>query len=433
MIARRRMIKVAAALISILLSSRILKQESKDDFALAFSVSPTAMSKPVQTRPSRLLMSSGSPATTLMSMDDIAKELNEVESGFERRMKSAQTTSEVETIRRDYLGKKGPINSVMGFMRLLSNEDKPKLGVLVNAVKDTIEQQIQSRASEIEIQELEKQMENEYVDVTKPGLNRYADIGRRHPLSIVMEHATSIFVKDLGYDSVTDAALSPEIETDYYCFQALNCPKDHPSRDMQDTFYLTADREVLLRSQTSSVQIRYMERHKPPFRMVSPGRVYRKDDIDATHSFMFHQIEILAVEKRGELTLGHLKGTVEYFLKKMLGPNIKVRFRGSYFPFTEPSMEVDVFFRNKWMEVLGCGMVDPAVLDMAGIDSNEYTGFAAGFGVERFAMVMFGINDLREFYKNDKRFLQQFPHFYDDGALMKHDSRGHRRRERIPA
>jgi phenylalanyl-tRNA synthetase alpha chain len=208
---------------------------------------------------------------------------------------------------------------------------------------------------------------------------------------------------------------SPEIETDYYCFEALNCPKDHPARDMQDTFYLTDDREYMLRTHTSSVQIRQLGKRRPPLRIVAPGRVYRKDDIDATHSLMFHQVEILAIEERGELNLGHLKGTVEHFLKNMLGPNIQIRFRGSYFPFTEPSMEVDVFFRGKWMEVLGCGMVDPAVLEMAGLDPEEYSGFAAGFGIERFAMVIHGIADLREFTKNDQRFLSQFPHFYDDG------------------
>jgi phenylalanyl-tRNA synthetase alpha chain len=233
---------------------------------------------------------------------------------------------------------------------------------------------------------------------------------------MTMEKAVDIFVR-LGYDTVTGCQESPEIETDYYCFEALNCPKDHPARDMQDTFYLTEDMEYMLRTHTSAVQIRQLEKRKPPLRIVAPGRVYRKDDIDATHSLMFHQVEILALEKRGELNLGHLKGTVEHFLKNMFGPDIKIRFRGSYFPFTEPSMEVDVFFRGKWMEVLGCGMVDPNVLQMAGIDPEEYSGFAAGFGVERFAMVIHGISDLREFYKNDKRFLRQFPHFYDDGTF----------------
>ena len=180
---------------------------------------------------------------------------------------------------------------------------------------------------------------------------------------------------------------SPEIESDYYCFEALNCPPDHPARDMQDSFYLNdpdgPEETYMLRTHTSAVQIHQMEKRKPPFRIVAPGRVYRKDDIDATHSLIFHQVEILAIEERGVLTLGDLKGTVEYFLKQMFGPEIKVRFRGSYFPFTEPSMEVDVWFRGKWLEVLGCGMVDPRVLEKAGIDPEKYSGFAAGFGAER--------------------------------------------------
>jgi phenylalanyl-tRNA synthetase alpha subunit len=241
-----------------------------------------------------------------------------------------------------------------------------------------------------------------------------ATYGHRHALSMTMEKAVDIFTR-LGYDTVTECAESPEIESDYYCFEALNCPKDHPARDMQDTFYLTSDLETLLRTHTSAVQIRQLSKRKPPLRIVAPGRVYRRDDIDATHSLMFHQVEILALEEKGSLDLGHLKGTVEYFLREMFGPGIKVRFRGSYFPFTEPSMEVDVFFRGRWLEVLGCGMVDPAVLEMAGIDPEKYSGFAAGFGVERFAMVIHDIKDLREFVKSDLRFVEQFPHYHDDG------------------
>ena len=189
---------------------------------------------------------------------------------------------------------------------------------------------------------------------------------------------------------------------------------------MQDSFYLTDPDDdsvetYMLRTHTSAVQIRQMESRSPPFRIVAPGRVYRKDDIDATHSFMFHQVEILAIEERGKLTLGHLKGTVEVFLREMFGPSVKVRFRGSYFPFTEPSMEVDVWFRGKWLEVLGCGMVDPRVLEKAGIDPDKYSGFAAGFGAERFAMVTYGITDIRLFYQGDVRFLDQFPTFPDQG------------------
>ncbi len=332
-------------------------------------------------------------------------------------MNDAKDVSEAEAIRIEYLGKKGPINKAMSYMRNLPNEDKPKLGAVVNQIKNELEQVINERKEELEVTEIEKQMAEEAIDVTLPGLTPYADIGRRHPLSMVMEKAVDIFTS-LGYDTVTDCEDSPEIETDYYCFEALNCPKDHPARDMQDTFYLTDDLGQMLRTHTSAVQIRQLAKRKPPLRIVAPGRVYRKDDIDATHSMIFHQIEILALDEKGKLNLGHLKGTVEHFLKQMFGPDVEVRFRGSYFPFTEPSMEVDVFFRGKWLEVLGCGMVDPNVLTMAGVDPEKYSGFAAGFGVERFAMVIHQIQDIRSFFNGDKRFLEQFPHFYDEGLTM---------------
>lgn len=360
--------------------------------------------------------------TDQISIENVAAELRQIKQDVDAQIQQITTVNEAEALRREYLSKKGPISKAMGYMRLLSNEDKPKLGAVVNEIKDELEVTILQRKSELEDAAILKQMEDDMVDVTIPGLMQSLDIGRRHPISMTMEKALDIFVR-LGYDTVTSCEDSPEIETDYYCFEALNCPKDHPARDMQDTFYLTHDLEYMLRTHTSSVQIRQLEKRKPPLRIVAPGRVYRKDDIDATHSLMFHQVEILAIEKRGELNLGHLKGTVEHFLKNMFGPDIRIRFRGSYFPFTEPSMEVDVFFRGKWMEVLGCGMVDPNVLKMAGIDPEEYSGFAAGFGVERFAMVIHQIDDLREFYKNDKRFLQQFPHFYDDGTCVCGDDR----------
>jgi len=349
-----------------------------------------------------------------ISIEEITAELKQHKDDFDSKINQATALSEAEAIRVEYLGKKGPINKVMGYMRLLSNEDKPKLGAVVNEIKTELENVVKSRKEELEILEIEEQMKEETVDVTLPGIVHEADIGRRHPLSKVTERALDIFT-GLGYDTVTDCADSPEIESDYYCFEALNCPKDHPARDMQDTFYLTPDLGKMLRTHTSAVQIRQLEKRKPPLRIVAPGRVYRKDDLDATHSFNFHQIEILAIEERGKLNLGHLKGTVEYFLKEMFGPDVNVRFRGSYFPFTEPSMEVDVFFRGKWLEVLGCGMVDPNVLTLAGIDPEKYSGFAAGFGVERFAMVIHQITDIRDFCNSDKRFLEQFPHFYDEG------------------
>eukprot|EP00428_Durinskia_dybowskii_P042690 CAMPEP_0170270554 /NCGR_PEP_ID=MMETSP0116_2-20130129/35222_1 /TAXON_ID=400756 /ORGANISM="Durinskia baltica, Strain CSIRO CS-38" /LENGTH=634 /DNA_ID=CAMNT_0010521747 /DNA_START=81 /DNA_END=1985 /DNA_ORIENTATION=+ len=351
---------------------------------------------------------------TAVSIDSVKDELRQVEVELTAKLEACESVNEAEALRREYFGKKGPIQGAMKYMRDLAPEDKPKLGVVVNQVKDSLEIIMKEAKDRLELQDLESQMESEKIDVTMPGLYPSADIGRRHPLSMTMEKAVDIFVS-LGYDTVTACEDSPEVESDYYCFEALNCPKDHPARDMQDTFYLTNDRELMLRTHTSAVQIRQLEKRKPPLRIVAPGRVYRRDDIDATHSLMFHQVEILALEPVGELDLGHLKGTVEYFLKKMLGPDIETRFRGSYFPFTEPSMEVDVKFRGKWLEVLGCGMVDPRVLEMAGIDPEKYSGFAAGFGVERFAMIIHGIKDLREFTKSDARFLKQFPHFYDDG------------------
>lgn len=351
-----------------------------------------------------------------LSIDDVTAELSQHKDDFAAKLATTTTVKEAEAVRVEYLGKKGPINQAMSYMRVLPNEEKPKLGAVVNTIKGELEEAITLRKSDLEISEMEDKMKDEAIDVTMPGLSQYTQTGKRHPLSMTMEKAVDIFL-NLGYDTVTECSESPEIEDDYYCFQALNCPQDHPARDMQDTFYLTDDMGKLLRTHTSAVQIRQLAKRTPPLRIVAPGRVYRKDDIDATHSMIFHQIEILALDERGKLNLGHLKGTVEHFLKQMFGPNIQVRFRGSYFPFTEPSMEVDVFFRGKWLEVLGCGMVDPNVLEMAGIDSTKVSGFAAGFGVERFAMVIHDINDIREFYKNDFRFLDQFPHFYNDGLL----------------
>lgn len=353
-------------------------------------------------------------STEEVSISDVQAELEQVQADFTSEMESCESMADAEKVRVKYLGKKSPINKSMGYMRSLPNEDKPKLGAVVNKIKAKFEKEVAEAKEKLQFADIEEQMKADAIDVTLPGIMPTNDIGRRHPLSMTMEKAVDIFT-DLGYDTVTSREDSPEIETDYYCFEALNCPKDHPARDMQDTFYITEDRELMLRTHTSAVQIRQLEKRKPPLRIVAPGRVYRKDDIDATHSLMFHQVEILALEPSGELDLGHLKGTVEHFLKEMLGPEIKTRFRGSYFPFTEPSMEVDVFFRGKWMEVLGCGMVDPRVLEKAGIDPEEYSGFAAGFGVERFAMIIHGVKDLREFVKSDVRFLQQFPHFYDEG------------------
>eukprot|EP00526_Cylindrotheca_closterium_P004941 CAMPEP_0113633386 /NCGR_PEP_ID=MMETSP0017_2-20120614/17374_1 /TAXON_ID=2856 /ORGANISM="Cylindrotheca closterium" /LENGTH=634 /DNA_ID=CAMNT_0000544021 /DNA_START=128 /DNA_END=2032 /DNA_ORIENTATION=+ /assembly_acc=CAM_ASM_000147 len=385
--------------------------QSSTSNPLRSSFASTAATTLPRSHPQQLFMSSN---TEEISIADIQSELEQVQADFTSKLEACESMAGAEALRVEYLGKKGPVNKSMGYMRSLPNEDKPKLGAVVNSVKDTLETLMAEAKERLEFADIEAEMEAQAIDVTLPGIDPMGNVGRRHPLSMTMDKAIDIFTA-IGYDTVTSCEDSPEIETDYYCFEALNCPKDHPARDMQDTFYLTEDRELMLRTHTSAVQIRQLEKRKPPLRIVAPGRVYRRDDIDATHSLMFHQVEILALEKSGELDLGHLKGTVEHFLKEMLGPQIKTRFRGSFFPFTEPSMEVDVFFRGRWMEVLGCGMVDPRVLEKAGIDPEEYSGFAAGFGVERFAMIIHGVSDLREFVKSDVRFLEQFPHFYDDG------------------
>ena len=322
-------------------------------------------------------------------------------------LQEAEEITAVEKLRVKYLGKKGTLTVIMKMVGKLAKEDRPLLGAAVNIAKEKVSSLVAERKVAIEEENIRKKEESEWVDVTMPGIRPARIPGRVHPITSTMKIATNIFV-DIGYDLIDDPKYNRDIETDYYCFTALNCPPNHPAREMQDTFYLTADQKNLLRTQTSSVQIRYMEENKPPFKIIAPGRVYRRDTADATHSSTFHQIEILAVDKMGVLNFGGLKATVTHFLKKMLGEEIETRFRGSYFPFTEPSVEVDVFFRGRWLEVLGCGMVDPAVLENVGLDPEEWSGFAAGFGVERFAMVMHEIPDIRELYRNDTRFLTQF-------------------------
>jgi len=343
------------------------------------------------------------------SIDDIVKELEALELECCEKLLLVESEKEAQNVKVEYLGKKGPVQKVMARMRDLPNEDKPKLGKFVNEVKQVLEEAVEAAKERLKDKELDKYIEDTTFDVTLPGL-WYKPVGHRHPLQMTMEKTVDIF-RELGFDEIDGVEYSPYIESDYYCFEALNTPPDHPARDMQDTFYMDEEQSMMLRTHTSAVQIRYMERHQPPFRIVAPGRVFRKDDVDATHSPIFHQVEILAIEELGNLTLGHLKGTVEYFLRKMFGNDIQVKFRGSFFPFTEPSMEVDVFFKGKWLEVLGCGMVDPRVLRAVGIDPEKYGGFAAGFGIERFAMVIHEIPDIRLFYENDVRFLEQFPQF----------------------
>lgn len=324
-------------------------------------------------------------------------------------LEATEDAAVVEDVRVSYLGKKGRLTSVIKLVGKLPAEDRPALGAAMNEAKSRLMDALAARKEYIEDLEMRRQEEEEAIDVTLPGIRARPMTGRIHPVLNTMDMALEIF-SDLGYEIVEHEEFNRELETDYYCFEALNCPKDHPARDMQDTLYLREDKSLLLRTQTSAVQIRYMEKNKPPFAIIAPGKVYRRDAVDATHTPMFHQIEILALDKVPRLNLGSLRATVDHFLKKMLGNDIKTRYRGSYFPFTEPSMEVDVFFKGRWLEVLGCGMVDPRVLEKVDIDPEEYQGFAAGFGVERFAMVMHEIDDIREFYKNDLRFLVQGMH-----------------------
>jgi len=325
-------------------------------------------------------------------------------------LESARTLEEVENIRVRFLGKKGELTQVLRAMGQIPPEERPRIGQLANQVKEVLEKALQQARERVEGQELAFRLEREKIDVTLPGYP--LPLGHRHPIYQTLEEIRDIFV-GLGFDVVE----GPEVEKDYYNFEALNIPKDHPARDMQDSFYITE--EILLRTHTSPVQIRVMEERYPeiPIKIIAPGKVYRRDD-DATHSPMFFQVEGLLVDRK--VTFGELKGTLMTFLKQMFGEGIRVRFRPSYFPFTEPSAEVDmscvicngegcrVCKQTGWLEILGSGMVHPQVLKMAGYDPQEVSGFAFGLGVDRIAMLRYGIDDLRLFYENDHRFLQQF-------------------------
>ena len=319
--------------------------------------------------------------------------------------------SELNDIRVKYLGKKGEITGFLRGLGQLSQEDRPRLGQIVNEARHQIEALIAEKNAELKEHEMAERLANETLDVTLPG--RHTWRGRLHPLTLTLNRIKDIFLA-MGF-SVEEG---PEIERDYFNFEALNLPKDHPARDMQDSFYITE--EILMRTQTSPVQARTMQAHEPnsPIRMIAPGRVYRRDDYDATHSPMFTQVEGLVVDEG--IRFSDLKGTLELFLRKIFRENVGVRFRPSFFPFTEPSAEVDiscVMCHGKgcrvckgtgWLEILGAGMVHPRVLEMSGYDPKKVSGFAFGLGVERIAMLSYGIDDLRLFYDNDLRFLRQF-------------------------
>lgn len=315
----------------------------------------------------------------------------------------------LDALRVKYLGKKGELTTILKQMGKLSAEERPVIGQMANEVRQTLEDAVARRQEELKAKELDRRLASEKLDITMPGKTRTE--GGLHPLSIVQEDLIDIF-RSMGFDVVD----GPEIETDYYCFEALNVPKDHPARDMQDTFYLGEN--LLLRTQTSAAQIRTMEGRKPPIRIVCPGRVYRADDLDATHSPIFHQMEGLVVDKG--ITMCDLKGCLEQFVHEIYGPETKVRFRPSFFPFTEPSVEVDVSCSAcggkgcrvckgaGWIEILGAGMVHSRVLKGCGIDPDVYTGFAFGIGLDRLTTTRYKISDIRLLFENDQRFLEQF-------------------------
>ena len=330
------------------------------------------------------------------SLDQIEVELNKLSQLAIRNIKNIKSNSELDNLRVSLLGKKGQLSNILKYMGRLSDTERPIIGQKANILKSKLQELINQRREELINEELEIKILNERLDVTIPPVGTPS--GNKHPLISTQEEIIDIFC-GLGY-SVENG---PEIESDFYNFESLNIPKNHPARDMQDTFYLNEN--LLLRTHTSPVQIRYLERNKPPAMIIAPGRVYRRDAVDSTHSPVFNQVEVLCIDEG--INFSHLRGTVLTFLKSFFG-DLPVRFRASYFPFTEPSAEVDVQWKGKWLEVMGCGMVDPTVLDKLGIDSEKYSGFAAGLGVERFCMVRHQIDDIRRFYTNDLRFLEQF-------------------------
>ncbi len=337
------------------------------------------------------------------------EKIEEIKASVEGILKNAADMDALEQIRIKYLGKKGELTAVLKGMGKLSAEERPKMGALANEVRAKLEKEIEEKKTEIGAALEKAKLKAEVVDVTMPG--RKQNSGKLHPLTKTMNEIKDIFI-GMGFQ----IADGPEVEYDYYNFEALNIPPNHPARDTQDTFYI--EDNIVLRTQTSPMQIRVMEKTKPPIRIIAPGRVYRSDTVDATHSPVFHQIEGLVVDKG--VTMADLKGTLEMLAKSLYGEKTRVRFRPHHFPFTEPSAEMDVSCfvcggkgcgvckGEGWIEVLGCGMVHPKVLKNCGIDPEVYSGFAFGIGLERIAMGKYDIDDLRLFFENDQRFLNQF-------------------------
>ncbi|WP_400242712.1 phenylalanine--tRNA ligase subunit alpha [Niallia sp. JL1B1071] len=337
--------------------------------------------------------------------------LKELQAEALSRIENSNDMKELNEIRIAYLGKKGPITEVLKGMGKLSAEERPKMGALVNVIRDEITSHIDAKQKSLEEALVLEKIASETIDITLPG--RPVSVGNHHPLTRVVEEIEDLFI-GMGY-TVEEG---PEVENDYYNFEALNLPKDHPARDMQDSFYITE--ETLLRTQTSPMQARTLEKHKGkgPVKIICPGKVYRRDNDDATHSHQFMQIEGLVVDEN--IRMSDLIGTLEAFAKKMFGEDREIRLRPSFFPFTEPSVEVDISCfickgagcsvckKTGWIEILGAGMVHPNVLEMSGFDSKKYSGFAFGMGPERIAMLKYGIDDIRHFYTNDVRFVKQF-------------------------
>lgn len=321
----------------------------------------------------------------------------------------SKLSADLETIRVKYLGKKGELTSILRGMGGLSAEERPLIGKLANEVREHIEAALEGSVKAIKEKEKNEKLKNEVIDISMPGKKQA--IGKKHPLELTLDRVKEIFI-EMGF-AIEEG---PEVELDYYNFEALNIPKNHPARSEQDTFYINDN--IVLRTQTSPVQARVMENQKPPIKMIAPGKVYRSDAVDATHSPIFYQMEGLVIDKN--VTFADLKGTLDLFAKKMFGENVKTKFRPHHFPFTEPSAEVDatcfvcggegcrVCKGSGWIEILGCGMVHPQVLRNCGIDPEEYSGFAFGFGIDRMVMLSYGIDDIRQLYESDMRFLNQF-------------------------
>ena len=329
-------------------------------------------------------------------------QISELQSRATQAIETSSTREELEAVRVQFLGKKGELTAILRGMGALSADERPRIGQLVNVARDAIETTLDARKRVLEVAAQNAALASENIDVTLPA--PAIPFGKRHPLTQTMDDIVRIF-SQLGYGVME----GPEVETEYYNFDALNIGPDHPARDERDSLFVAPG--IVLRTETSAVQIRTMESRQPPVKIIAPGRVYRRDAVDRTHSPMFHQVEGLLVDR--DVSFADLKGTLTTFLQQLFDavPNaggLKTRFRPHYFPFTEPSAEFDVFFNGSWLELGGCGMVHPKVLENVGYDAEKYTGFAFGFGIERMAMIKFGIDDIRMFYENDLRFLNQF-------------------------